>query len=185
MSMSVILSAEQIDQLCNQWIRLVPWVVDRHSIPHLSRGRLAELGGRCELVAVGNLALVEAARKFDPSYISKGNGRRAQFQTFAVLFIRRALWAYCTREDSQPLTADYERLPSKEAEPHVEASANEQAAHVANLLDRLPARHRHVIRARFFAERTLKDIGTDLGISRERIRQIEADALERMQAMVM
>jgi len=51
-------------------------------------------------------------------------------------------------------------------------------------LSRLAARERRVVRARFGldgdAPRTLESIGRELGLSRERVRQIEAGALEKL-----
>jgi RNA polymerase nonessential primary-like sigma factor len=43
---------------------------------------------------------------------------------------------------------------------------------------------RHVIRGRFWAGQTLKAIGQELGICRERVRQIERDALARLREML-
>lgn len=52
---------------------------------------------------------------------------------------------------------------------------------LADALATLTARERHIIEARFFAERpkTLDELGPTFGVSRERIRQIEVRALQR------
>ena len=58
---------------------------------------------------------------------------------------------------------------------------------LAILLSRLPARERQVLRWRFGLaggrDHTLEQIGGQLGLSRERVRQIESTALARLQAM--
>ena len=47
-------------------------------------------------------------------------------------------------------------------------------------LDTLTEREAHILRARFYDERTLQNIADELRLSPERIRQIEAKALRKM-----
>jgi RNA polymerase primary sigma factor len=66
----------------------------------------------------------------------------------------------------------------------VDISLEREALHRA--LRRLPEQQREVLRLRYGLDRepaTLQEIGTRLGLSRERIRQIEMDALKRLAAM--
>jgi RNA polymerase primary sigma factor len=55
---------------------------------------------------------------------------------------------------------------------------------IDDILESLSDRERHVLRLRFGLEdgrgRTLGEVGDDLGVTRERIRQIEAKALEKL-----
>jgi RNA polymerase primary sigma factor len=57
---------------------------------------------------------------------------------------------------------------------------------VVNMLDGLTARERRVIELRYGLEdgynRTLAELGDELGVSRERVRQIEAEALMKLRA---
>jgi RNA polymerase primary sigma factor len=60
-----------------------------------------------------------------------------------------------------------------------------RAAEVPGLLGRLTRRERGVIEARYGLggpERTLRDLGQSMGVSAERVRQIEQTALEKMRA---
>jgi RNA polymerase primary sigma factor len=70
--------------------------------------------------------------------------------------------------------------------PTQEAEESVLAASLRSALDRyLSSREAEVIRLRFGLdrdgeERTLGEVGTELGVSRERARQIEADALKKL-----
>jgi RNA polymerase primary sigma factor len=80
-----------------------------------------------------------------------------------------------------------ELMASDEAEPleEIDVSLREQALHRA--LDELPERERDVIEARYGLgegePETLEQIGRRLGVSRERVRQIERQALQRLSAV--
>lgn len=72
-------------------------------------------------------------------------------------------------------------------DPVEEASRREQAEHLREAVRRLPARQRKVIRLRFGLDGpplTLQDIADMEGVSKERIRQIEVRALDRLRLMV-
>ena len=61
---------------------------------------------------------------------------------------------------------------------------NDRAAMLQRAMSALPERERHVIERRFglngHAAATLADIGDDLGVSAERVRQIEEQAKQRL-----
>jgi len=65
---------------------------------------------------------------------------------------------------------------------------NEDNAVVRSRLSRMPEREAEVLRYRFgidgFPVMTLEEIGEIFGLTRERIRQIEAQALERLRGMI-
>ena len=58
----------------------------------------------------------------------------------------------------------------------------EKVEQVQQAFARLPERQRHVLRERFVEERTLGDIGRDLGVCRERVRQLEKAGLDQLRA---
>jgi RNA polymerase primary sigma factor len=68
--------------------------------------------------------------------------------------------------------------------PEARVSADEEAGRVRGLLDRLGGRKAAVLRMRFGlgdgGPKTLKEIGERLGLTRERIRQIEAEGLRQL-----
>ncbi len=69
-----------------------------------------------------------------------------------------------------------------------DTATNDQArsAELARALDRLNPRMRHVVLRRFGLDgqppQTLEEVGTDLGITRERVRQLETRALRELRA---
>jgi RNA polymerase primary sigma factor len=56
------------------------------------------------------------------------------------------------------------------------------------MLDQIDTREATVLRMRFGLDdgeaMTLKDIGKKIGLTRERVRQIEADALKKLNALI-
>ncbi|HEY2397724.1 MAG TPA: sigma-70 family RNA polymerase sigma factor [Solirubrobacteraceae bacterium] len=77
---------------------------------------------------------------------------------------------------------DLLRDPAAE-EPFEELATRLAAAEVPNLLARLSTRERGVVEARYGLcgpERTLRELGQAMGVSAERVRQIEQTALEKM-----
>lgn len=68
--------------------------------------------------------------------------------------------------------------------PHTAAEANALKAHVVEALAGLTPREQRILRMRFgiggMSEHTLEEVGKAFGVTRERIRQIEAKALEKL-----
>jgi RNA polymerase primary sigma factor len=75
-------------------------------------------------------------------------------------------------------------IPDEEVRPEDAASHELLKAHVGEVLDTLNDRERKVLRLRFGLEdgrqRTLEEVGKEFGVTRERIRQIEAKALRKL-----
>lgn len=69
-----------------------------------------------------------------------------------------------------------------------ELGSEEQLAYALKLLDKLPERHAEVLRLRFGLEGrpelTLKQIASRLGLTRERVRQIQHEALAELNALM-
>jgi len=68
--------------------------------------------------------------------------------------------------------------------PDTATNAQARSAELAVALERLNPRMRHVVLRRFGldgqAPQTLEEVGTDLGITRERVRQLETRALREL-----
>jgi RNA polymerase primary sigma factor len=75
-------------------------------------------------------------------------------------------------------------IPDDEIRPEDQASAALLKAHLGEVLDTLNDREKKVLKLRFGLEdgrqRTLEEVGKEFGVTRERIRQIEAKALRKL-----
>lgn len=67
------------------------------------------------------------------------------------------------------------------------ALSNDRREHLGRLLEHLPARERNILRQRYGLDgrgtRTLREIGNAAGVSRERVRQLESEALSKLRVM--
>jgi RNA polymerase sigma-32 factor len=185
-----------------------------------------------DIIQQGNLGLLRAAKKFDPS-------RECRLATYAVYWIRaeireyvvrayrvvrlgttkaerRALRAYRTTKESDPdklalvsgltrerveqllpllvaretsldantndLPSVVERMPGSGASPEEDAGAKESRERakqaVAVALKGLTSREQLIVRERMMSDEpaTLQALGTILGVSKERVRQLEERA---------
>ena len=113
--------------------------------------------------------------------------------TKQIHMIHRALAAF---QRSVSADADQDRAANlaghmedrKTPRPDVAALGNDQAARLRHLLHRLSRRQQTVLTLRFGLHTgeaaSLSDIGRQLGITRERVRQIERDALEQLHKLM-
>ena len=171
-----------------------------------------------ELIAAGNLGLVEAALRFDPS-------RGVKFVTYADWWIRKTMLHAIQdqapmvriprysqerrRRDAQssqlppyrlavsldqPTTSDGDRTladglasSDRESDPG-ELVWSDYARHLRRRLEELTPREREVLVLRFgflgADPMSLREIGREIGLSRERVRQIERRALDRLRDLL-
>jgi len=169
-------------------LRLVVSVAKRHT------GRLVSL---FDLISEGNLCLMAAIETFD---YSQGN----RFSTYATWALMKRFARIVPEENYQVtrfVSADQEMLESlsesrRAGSETAGQSEMERADFLAGLRDRieegmgvLDDRERAVIRWRFGLEgeseaETLAQVSEKLGLSRERARQIEAEALKKMKELL-
>jgi RNA polymerase primary sigma factor len=165
-----------------------------------------------DLIHEGNLGLIEAARRFDPSH-------NVKFISYAVWWVRQAmmhamsdqarafsipakLLATLGREavdvslsdPAGPARRDGHPLQLGDVLAVDQASVADDLIHqddlneLADALRGLDGKEREVVRLRFGLEddepRTLQEIGDRLHLSRERVRQIESRAKSKLRQSV-
>ncbi len=88
--------------------------------------------------------------------------------------------------DGESMVADLIEDQKSES-PDSATAANAQSAELAAAVDRLNPRMRHVVMRRFGLDgqppQTLEEVGQSLGITRERVRQLETRALRELRAV--
>jgi RNA polymerase primary sigma factor/RNA polymerase sigma factor len=138
-----------------------------------------------EIVSAGNVSLMKAIEKFDYTRGFKLStyATWAIKQNFAREYVTTARHSdrYRTSQDERlDLTAD--ERSDRYAEERQQA---QRAVQVNKILGSLTERERKVIRLRFGLGvleqgKTLKEVGSDFGVSKERIRQLEHRALAKL-----
>jgi RNA polymerase primary sigma factor len=88
-------------------------------------------------------------------------------------------------EDDSALVGDFLADPSS-ADPFEEVEGEDRASGIRLMLESLPSNERRVLELRFGFDgdmQTLDAVGREIGVSRERVRQLEVSALRRLRAL--
>ncbi|NBW95794.1 MAG: sigma-70 family RNA polymerase sigma factor [Planctomycetia bacterium] len=140
-----------------------------------------------DLVSDGNVALMRAVEKFN---FALGN----RFSTYATYAIQRHFFrmSHRGRQQRNRFVASDEALKDRAAEPDAtEYCSAEQIGVLKELfsgfLADLEPRERQIVVARFGFDgkrpRTFRELGSSMGVCKERIRQIQTRALDKLRGM--
>ena len=161
-------------------LRLVVSIAKRHVSPDQNF---------FELVSDGNVSLLRAIEKFD---FARGN-KFSTYASWAIMknFARTIPTEYRTRDRFRTSYDElFDATQETRANPMLEESAQrDRQQKVQRILERLDEREQAIIIGRFGLDHrreplTLKEVGAELGVTKERIRQIEARALSKLRAAV-
>ena len=150
----------------------------------IAKKRVGPNGNFFELVSDGNMSLIRAVEKFDFS-------RGFKFSTYASWAIMKNFARTIPEEKNRRdrfVTGHEEMFEaaadhrSDEHEFESDHRRNQEAVH--GMLGRLSDRERQILVSRYglggASELTLEQLGKELGITKERVRQIEARAQEKL-----
>ncbi|HOX38872.1 MAG TPA: sigma-70 family RNA polymerase sigma factor [Candidatus Brocadiia bacterium] len=161
-------------------LRLVVSVAKRHATKGVNL---------FDLISEGNMCLMRAVERFD---YTKGN----RFSTYATWALMKSFARKVPEEHYQAstfITGQQEMLDSMGADAENAVEDAEFRARmkdrIAGVLDALTEREQEIIKSRYGLDgaaepRTLAEVGDAFGVTRERIRQIEAGALQKLRGML-
>src|SRR5882757_4022696 len=179
-------------------------------VVHIARGYLGYGLPMGDLVQEGNVGLMKAVKRFDPTV-------GVRLVSFAVHWIRAEIHEYVLRNwrlvkvattKSQRLSArdmsfdptpesDEEEayspalyLPASNADPAVEVERAEweedSTERLSVALERLDERSRSILKRRWMTDdkATLHELADEYGISAERVRQVESNAISKLKGLM-
>ena len=159
-------------------LRLVVSIAKRHVSPNEDF---------FHLVSDGNMSLIRAAEKFD---YTRGN-KFSTYASWAIMknYARTIPDEFKQRDRFRPTSEElFLATEDDRTDAYLHESAQrDRMAQVGKILNRLDEREQQIIVSRFGLDYsqeplTLKEVGAELGVTKERIRQIEARALNKLRA---
>ena len=171
-----IFSAEVLDKFAhaNIDLRRMPLAalsVHNSIMTLLRRARLNSIG---DLTPFTNLELVRLVRSPNPKFLEEISGAISRLSPQLVA------------SESENPAQHQKKVIAFEAIPASDDPALDAMENLARARARLEGRHREVLNMRFGngfpASMTLEETSQSIGLTRERVRQIEAKALDRMRA---
>ncbi|MBP88095.1 MAG: RNA polymerase subunit sigma-70 [Planctomycetaceae bacterium] len=180
---------EQIEKLYQQAVEIKNQIVQSNLrlVVSIAKRHVTATDDFFTLVSDGNMSLIRAAEKFD---YSRGN-KFSTYASWAIMknFARTIPTEFKHRDRFR--TSLEEMFASREDDRsdqlELENAQKQRAEQINRILARLDEREQKIIISRFGLDysqepQTLKEVGVEMGVTKERVRQIEARALNKLRA---
>ena len=178
---------EEIERLYDQAVTVKNQIVraNLRLVVSIAKRHVGPSDNFFELVSDGNMSLIRAVEKFD---YARGN----KFSTYASWAIMknfaRTIPDELRRRDRFRTSQSemFSAAPDQRTDQYGQESAQSQREHqIGKILERLDEREQKIIISRFGLDHaqeplTLKEVGQEMGVTKERVRQIEARALAKL-----
>ncbi|WP_146403586.1 sigma-70 family RNA polymerase sigma factor [Planctomycetes bacterium CA13] len=178
---------DQIDNLYEEAVKVKNRIVqcNLRLVVSIAKRHVASTDDFFALVSDGNMSLIRAVEKFD---YSRGN-KFSTYASWAIMknFARTIPSEFKHRDRFRTTTEElFLARQDDRLDPYAEESVQRsRQRELSKILDRLDEREQKIITARFGLGRgseplTLKEVGEEMGVTKERIRQLEARALTKL-----
>jgi RNA polymerase primary sigma factor/RNA polymerase sigma factor len=177
----------QIEQLYEAAVAVKNYIVQANLrlVVSIAKRYVGPNGDLWELVSDGNISLMRAVEKFD---FARGN-KVSTYASWAIMknFARSIPSQQRQRDRFRTSHEDiFSTSEERRSDQHeLEGAQRQREAQVRKIMERLDEREQQIVMCRFgllhgHEPQTLEDIGAKMGVSKERIRQIQTRALKKL-----